>query len=324
MAQCAAAGAFEAHLYRYCFTTPGQASLSELPSAEDGTALFWRWEPTGRWRGMAALRQVERVEAVRHEYNRHQEHVPHARCPKRCHERGACLVSIRPPATALGPSVGGRGTRNTFRPPPGQCKCDSHYSGATCARHESPFCWNGCSGRGECVDGFCVCRDGAYGPGCALGAGRPAGGGPWLGGIPAADGASEARVPAARVYVYDLPPLWLRRRAFASDADPIFNTYHVFMSALLQQNSTALADDPAQAALFLAPAFGTNMEGLREYYAHAHCRISASYPWWNASGGANHFWWSTADGGGCELNQVSRFRLGCPAALSSAGRAAEG
>jgi hypothetical protein len=115
-------------------------------------------------------------------------------------------------------------------------------------------------------------------------------------------------LPPARVYVYDLPPLWLRRRAFASDADPIFNTYHVFMSALLQQNSTALTDDPTQAALFLAPAFGTNMEGLRQYYAHAHRRISVAYPWWNASGGANHFWWSTADGGGCELNQVSGLR----------------
>jgi len=73
----------------------------------------------------------------------------------------------------------------------------------------------------------------------------------------------------ARVYIYDLPPLWLRRRDFASDNDPIFNTHHVFMSALLR-DASALAASPADAALFLAPAFGTNMEGLREFYAHAH------------------------------------------------------
>ena len=157
MAQCALAGAFSAHLYRYCFTTPAREAFSDLPPPDDATALYWRWQPAGGWRGVAGLQRVERPEAVRHEHEATMEHAPHSRCPKRCHERGACLVRPKLAPTATG-----------------ECRCDAQYFGNVCGRHVSKFCWNGCSGRGECVDGFCVCRGEWYGPGCALGGARSA------------------------------------------------------------------------------------------------------------------------------------------------------
>ena len=305
LAQCALAGAFSAHLYRYCFTTQGQPPLSELPPPDDTTAQFWHWEPTAGWRGSSALRRVERVEAVQHEYNRGLEHAPHAWCPKRCHERGSCLVTRHSRADSLHEGLIGRSQRQAHES--SRCQCDSYYFGSLCARHESPYCWNGCSGRGECVDGFCVCRDGAYGPGCAFHEGSSIDDHTLPHEIMDAHREKKRFAsPPALVYVYDLPPLWLRRRTYASDNDPIFNTYHAFMSALLQHTSTSLTATPKRAALFLVPAFATNMENLREYYLHAYRRVATAYPWWNRTDGTDHLWWSTADGGGCELNQASQ------------------
>ncbi|EOD33628.1 hypothetical protein EMIHUDRAFT_229339 [Emiliania huxleyi CCMP1516] len=76
----------------------------------------------------------------------------------------------------------------------------------------------------------------------------------------------------------------------------------------LLADAPSLARSPAEAALFLVPAFATNMEALREYYSHAQRHVATHHPWWTASGGANHLWWSTADGGGCELNQLRETR----------------
>lgn len=73
----------------------------------------------------------------------------------------------------------------------------------------------------------------------------------------------------------------------------------------------------------MAPACGTNMEGLPEYYAHAQAQLESRHPWWRRRAGADHFWWTTADGGGCDLNAAGSavrrsivvahyLKVGCP------------
>jgi len=280
-------------MYRYCFTTADAEPLSDIPSTE--SAFFWRWNPMAGWRGRKGLRAATRLEALTHEFTPKLQHLPLSNCIDRCSERGGCLAAVAP-------------QRASPRRVSAACRCDSYYFGKTCHRHSSPHCWNGCSGRGECVDGFCVCRGGSYGPACALGGGGGGGGGSGGGsgsGGGGGGGGGGGRRPT--VYVYDLPPVVLRRRAFASDRDPIFNTHHAFLEALLA-DAPSLARSPAEAALFLVPAFATNMEALREYYSHAQRHVATHHPWWTASGGANHLWWSTADGGGCELNQLRETR----------------
>ena len=85
----------------------------------------------------------------------------------------------------------------------------------------------------------------------------------------------------------------LRRRTFGSDPDPIFNTHHVFLERLLTDRA-ALAARPEEAHAFLAPAFGTNMEGLVEYYVHVQRHIAARLPWWHRRRGTDHAWFTTA------------------------------
>ena len=295
--QCLSNGAFAAHMYRYCFRHAGatRTPLSSIPPRHEPASFFECRD--GR------CTAVSRETALRHEFVASLEHVPAERCPGRCSERGAC-VSERGRASG------------------GHCRCDPYYFGAGCSRHESRWCWNGCAKRGKCVDGFCVCRPPYYGPGCALGSegddggdggdlvtasgsggggrGSDSGGGGGGGGGDGGDG--------FRVHVYDLPPLVLRRRTYGSDPDPIFNTHHVWLEALLRDAPRRLAARAEAARAFVVPAFGTNMEGLLEYYVHAQRHVAAAAPWWRRRRGADHVWFTTADGGGCELNGHPKLR----------------
>lgn len=63
-----------------------------------------------------------------------------------------------------------------------------------------------------------------------------------------------------------------------------------------------------QAHAFVAPAFGTNMETLNEYYAHVQRHLAAAFPYWHRRRGTDHAWFTTADGGGCNLNALPRLR----------------
>ena len=154
--QCLAHGAFAAHMYRVCFTYPSGRELSTLSSH----ASFFEWI---RPKSAAAAEEVTRLtlkpittaKALAVDFRPHLRHVAPHHCPSRCSDRGACQR--------------GRNGGAAF------CNCDPHYLGRACERHDGHSCWNGCSGRGECVDGFCVCTPPYYGPGCALGGERPAG-----------------------------------------------------------------------------------------------------------------------------------------------------
>ena len=95
---------------------------------------------------------------------------------------------------------------------------------------------------------------------------------------------------------------------YGSDPDPIFNTYHTFARALLADGAS-LTPRPGDADLLLAPAFGTNMEKLVEYYEHAQEYLAKHYPAiWQRHDGADHFWLISGDGGGCDFRFLPALR----------------
>ena len=226
------------------------------------------------------MRQSSAEVALTVEFKRHMRYVPHRHCPKRCSEHGACVANAN--VASKVDSVGNSAVRaSSF-----SCICDPFYSGEACEISTSPTCYNNCSGRGKCVDGFCVCASPFFGPACAY--------------SPTVEPMPPSR-RRFRLHVYDLDPLVLRRATYGSDPDPIFNTYHTFMQHLLA-DSASLTASPDDADLLLVPAFGTNMDKLIEYYEHAYEQISTSFPQlWAKHGGADHVWFSSADGGGCDL-----------------------
>lgn len=65
------------------------------------------------------------------------------------------------------------------------------------------------------------------------------------------------------------------------------------------------AENPEEANLFYIPALAFFYVGNVRYPApHMHSvvrYISSRYPYWNRTGGKDHFWWLTQDGGACAL-----------------------
>ena len=279
--QCVAAGAFVAHFNPFCFEQPNAAvALSEVPTMRDESAVFRAWP---------SLKTVTADEALAVEFVPPARHVALWRCPRKCSEHGACIANWRL-AKALDDASGGadRTEHEGF-----SCKCDSFYSGAACEVSTTPYCWNGCGGRGVCTDGFCKCTPPFFGPGCAYESASPR-------------RAEKARGGGAgfKVHVYDVDPIVLRRVSYGSDPDPIFNTYHVFLSALLS-DATSLSPSPEDADMLLMPAFGTNMEKLLEYYEHAADHLAKRFPTsWQRHSGVDHLWLISGDGGGCNLREM--------------------
>ena len=275
ISQCVASGAFEAHLYPICFTRELSRNLSDLPShrlaATASAVQFFRWREK---------RRVEVQAALQHEFQPRLRHVPHRNCPQRCSERGACLAS------------------DDVRP---FCQCDSHRLGRACERSSSPTCYNDCSGRGTCVDGFCRCRPPHFGPGCAYTSTMTGA---------AATGGRGHPSSGLRIHVYDFDHIVLSRVSYGSDPDPIFNTYHTF-TAMLLADPSRLTPSPEDADLLLVPAYGTNMERLMEYYEHAQRSVARLFPRaWRRHRGRDHVWFTTGDGGGCDLNRLPATRNG--------------
>jgi hypothetical protein len=275
--QCKASGAFLAHLPGYCFERP-QDSANERPVLSDIPALSRQPSSSVTFRSWPSRQRVEAEKALSVLFKEHLRHVPHRFCPSRCSDHGACVANAA--AARVHP------VKHAF------CRCDPYYKGSACEVPTHPTCYNNCSGRGACVDGFCACRPPHFGPGCAYGPDTPAS-------------------PADRhfrVHVYDLEPIVLRRVTYGSDPDPIFNTHHTFVSALLG-DPASLTPSPMAADLLLVPAFGTNMEALLEYYEHAQSHVASRFAdAWARHRGTDHVFFTSGDGGGCDLNRLGATR----------------
>jgi len=226
-------------------------------------------------------------------------------CPGRCSDHGACLNETQ---------------HKVLR-----CSCRKGFKGDKCdepaADDELLGCWFSptCSGNGECVNGFCRCRDGFWGLDCSRSHA-----------FALADGARA--VPprtALRIYMYDIPSSIVFSGDFDDNKmgrDRMYTAYESFIKMFLQDWSIR-TENPHEANLFYIPALlyfytanvfkpGPHIQRVVEY-------VSTEFPFWNRTRGKDHFFWLTADHGACALSgaamdhaiKVTHFGLSGPARI---------
>ena len=148
--QCLASGAFAVHIFPVCFERTGESEpLSDVPSINSVRATFYQLDR----RSLRKLKPLPADRALGVEFKETAlVHVAHRHCPRRCSERGACVAErawlTRRPQLL----------ERAF------CKCDGFYEGRACERHLPTLCYNNCSSRGVCLDGFCSCTPPFFGP----------------------------------------------------------------------------------------------------------------------------------------------------------------
>ena len=217
------------------------------------------------------------------------------------------------------------------------CVCHLGFRGDACEKRDETACFNGCSGRGMCVRGFCSCQMGFFGIDCSIDL----------------DAASEAQArtdpiaeldmpegdsalatllanastgaafvnsralevpPEARqelfrprVYVYELPP-WVAQSLDLQRLTPLNDAYSAYATvlALLLRDNATRTHDPWEANLFYVPAFAyaysSNTGSPHEHVRRVLRFIRAEYPaLWARRGGRDHLVWATGDRGICPL-----------------------
>ena len=161
-----------------------------------------------------------------------------------------------------------------------------------------------CSGRGECLRGWCACPPGTFGIDCAHG--EPAG----------SQSTSARRVnahhPSVAIYVYEMPlelgAVGLNGRA----REKIYVAEVQFIESLLADSATRTLD-PALADLFLVPfwsyhSLASNTGCDRTRLELVIRWLSTTYPYWATKGGADHVFWLTGDRGACAMQDLPLFK----------------
>ncbi|KXZ42907.1 hypothetical protein GPECTOR_112g277 [Gonium pectorale] len=212
----------------------------------------------------------------------HKVH-PLNRCPNRCSNgRGVCF-------------------RWGHKPEP-ECLCHKGYNGTDCSQVDnSEACWFApdCGGRGTCRSGFCHCQPGYFGVGCHRStAYKPA---------------AEGTVPDVRqytqlkIYMYDLP--W--NVAFPYEyndghhsRDMMYAAYEYFMQYFLN-DTVVRTENPYEANLFYVPLllyfYVGNVKDPVPHATRVLDYIRTNWPFYNRTGGRDHFYFMTGDRGTCHV-----------------------
>ncbi|GLI67688.1 hypothetical protein VaNZ11_011952 [Volvox africanus] len=275
-----------------CFSFTGKVpseQWSQMPAMdEEGVEYYKGWINR-----RVDLRRVEPREGVvgGDIWGRPYLILPLEKCGHhKCHGRGACAVEL-PSAELDSIFTASNGTKHF-------CMCYKGYKGHTCNEDMWELCPNRCRGRGQCIRGFCHCRAPYWGLDC----GRERA---WQ----LAPGASL--VPnrlVLRIYVYELPanvafPVPLDDNVFDMD-EPSYLTHRKFLEMLLLDTAIR-TENPLEANLFFVPAtaysYSSNTNSPVNQIEAALKYVIVNFPYFNASGGADHFVWTTGDRGACYL-----------------------
>lgn len=221
-----------------------------------------------------------------------------SRCAPGCEDRGTCNQEL------------------------GRCDCPRGMHGDACElgqlerfdvpethRDDPPLCYNDCSGRGECVEGFCRCLPGFFGSDCAVylddaGAPRLAPDTPWRG-----------HRPSPKVYVYHLPPRFNQH----FDTRKLDRPTEIFFFERVSSSHHRTAD-PDDADLFLVHVTPRLIAGGggKALYIDAIKYVDETWPErTRRNGWRDHLFFFAGDWGPCDFfrNAAGPERDGWPDAL---------
>lgn len=244
---------------------PPDQQYSKLPEpGEQGVKCYQSWEAG------AAEADCSTVAELGMDIS-----VPLSQCPDQCSKRGHCMRWKDQPED---------------QPP--RCRCHRGYEGIKCEVHKS-VCYNNCQGRGECFGEYCHCKPPYFSVDCSRSKVYP----------------PAHSMPSAvdfKIYMYEIPTqLSYENRQFAGweHHDQIYVAWKMFLRQFL--TSPVRTEDPSAANLFFIPDFVYGYSGntgagnehfhlLIDYVKHQH-------PYWNATNGTDHFFWTVTDRGACYL-----------------------
>ncbi|KAG2491281.1 hypothetical protein HYH03_010287 [Edaphochlamys debaryana] len=188
-----------------------------------------------------------------------------------------------------------------------RCMCRMGWNGTDCSGVETDLACSfapTCGGVGQCLSGFCKCPEGRWGWGCHRATAH----------LPAPEQPHQVpdfRPPLSRfkIYMYDLP--W--RVSFPHEAfewtygrDEIYRADEYFLQSFLT-DTVVRTENAYEANLFYVPALnfyyasnvgdaGPQTEFVLDYVRH-------TWPFYNRSGGADHFVFIPGDRGACGLQR---------------------
>lgn len=201
--------------------------------------------------------------------------LPLSKCPDSCNRNGYCARLEK--------------DDNKF------CRCYRGYKGRSC-EIEAPACLLDCSGRGKCIDHYCHCDPPFFSIGCSRSKVYPK------------KNSSRPSPVGFKIYMYELnTQLAYENAPFVGwlEHDPLYTAYQKFMARLLV--SSVRTEDPSEADLFYIPSFtfsysGKTASGI-EHTELLLDHIKTAWPYWNRTGGKDHFIWAPADRGACSWRE---------------------
>ncbi|KAG2444152.1 hypothetical protein HYH02_009091 [Chlamydomonas schloesseri] len=209
------------------------------------------------------------------------------------------------PLSACGPArcSNGRGFCLQYdgRPLP-ECVCHFGFNGTQCEQEDNwEACWFSpdCGGLGTCHSGFCSCKDGRWGIACHRSSAA----------APAVPGTiPDLRVATRfKIYMYDLPwdvafPYEVQEDAHGRD--PMYTSYELFLKYFITDN-VVRTENPYEAHLFYVPAlnffYSGNLRAPEHHLEAVMEHVKSAWPFYNRSGGRDHFVFLTGDRGSCHM-----------------------
>lgn len=265
---------------RGCFMregVPPEQQTNKAPEeGEAGVKYYKGWKP-----GAEEAKTPQEIQEVMR-WDKWLTIAP-SKCPEACFRRGFCMRWWEAGEEA--------------RP---WCLCHRGFEGGACETVDDKWCLLNCGGRGKCHDYFCHCKPPYFSLGCSRDHAVP-------------HTAVRPSPVDFKIYMYELstqfsyPLIRDLGEPRTEIGTALYAAYYKFQESFM--HSSVRTYDPTEANMFYVPTFMYEWTGPpgdgNEYLNILFDHIRQRYPYWNRTNGRDHFFFHTADRGGCCMSELA-------------------